>query len=172
MSKSTLYARFRFCPYCGLEKLQRDFYQQELRGKNHQIQYHCPVCGIAFQVRASTRSAVADDLQKLTRSVRIGNFHDNVTEEVRREYERLHPEPLRYKLWRLWRRLQLIPVDPMTHAKERTRKVKAIARYLTPEFFKTLDLVIAVRKAPRDVHHWRERLITELSKINRDKLTD
>lgn len=118
MSKPGLYGKLVFCPRCGVRGLKRDEFKLN---RPDIVDYLCEVCGFGFRAGPSHRSMIAEELQRISRRVRIGNFHENVPEEGRKAFEKNFPEPWKFKLWRLWRRIQGIEQDTNTYAANREK---------------------------------------------------
>jgi rubredoxin len=84
----------RFCPKCGVDALDRDYYHQaEPRpgggGETGRKQigsgteWVCRICGFSFRIDKSVRWQQADELQRRDRQQRVGKPSDGTTEEIR-----------------------------------------------------------------------------------------
>lgn len=84
----------RFCPRCGVDALDRDFYHQAAprpsgggeKGKNQigsGTEWVCGICGFSFRIDKSVRWHQADELQRRDRQLRLGKPSDNTTAEMR-----------------------------------------------------------------------------------------
>jgi hypothetical protein len=108
MSKPGLYGKLKFCPRCGVAALQRDDRKEK---RSNFVEYLCSICCFGFRVSPSVRVVMAENLFKENRQVRVGNFYENVPKEGREAFELNYPEPWKFKLWRLWRRIQGMKQD-------------------------------------------------------------
>jgi rubredoxin len=80
MSKHGDYSGLRFCPRCGLERLEFDRYRE--RKSIPAAEYVCGGCGFGFRIQKSARVEDADLLFKRSRQVRVGKFHEGIAPEV------------------------------------------------------------------------------------------
>lgn len=78
MSTPSAWAKLRFCPRCGVEAIERDFYAQggSVREAGHRetisdgCEYVCRICGFGFRIMKSKRVQIADQLHREHRQLR------------------------------------------------------------------------------------------------------
>lgn len=71
MSKGNgLFAAARFCPFCGVEALDRDRYAETLQEPRYKTEFVCTACGRGFQIGPSIRHIHAAQLTKDHRAMR------------------------------------------------------------------------------------------------------
>jgi len=76
MSKgSGKFAAARFCPFCGVESLDRDTYGETLTPRRNKNEFACRSCGMGFMLTPSLRYQAASGLAK---SHRASNFVNDV----------------------------------------------------------------------------------------------
>ena len=62
----------RFCPWCGVEALQRDFWRKEHQIPEAHIEYICTACGCGFNLSMSNRANYAVRLLREHSKLRNG----------------------------------------------------------------------------------------------------
>lgn len=80
MSHKGDYAKCRFCPKCGLERIEFDRYRAD---SNYcKAEFVCNSCGFGFRLSESARVQAAAQLFAQERKVRTGKFEHGVTPEA------------------------------------------------------------------------------------------
>jgi hypothetical protein len=97
--RARFFENVHFCPKCGVESLERDYYHQAEpapggggeKGRKQigsGTEWWCRTCGFSFRIDKSVRWNQADELHRRDRQLRIGKPSDNTNPAVRDAFAR------------------------------------------------------------------------------------
>lgn len=66
----------KFCPFCGVEALERDYYEPQRQRNNPKCEFVCRACSAGFRLDVSARATTALQMLAEHRKLRVPHEHN------------------------------------------------------------------------------------------------